>query len=650
MRFLLFNLLIFSINVSSAGNVETRTMNNGNLVLENIPSIPAAISNNLNRYQHVRSAGFVEWSADSQSILVRTRFGEVAQLHKVAMPMGARQQITFFDEPIGSVQRRPEGDELTFTMDAGGNEFAQIFLLDPENGGSVMLTDGESRNGSVTWDNAGTQIAYLSTARNGSTNDVWLMDTNEPESRKIAFEARDGTYWFPVDFNDNDDHLIIGNYVSIVNSSFYLLNLDTGEATDLRGDSDNPSVNSAIGFDRNDEGIFFLTDEGTEFTQLAYLRLDNPNDIRRITGNINWNVAGLRLSEDKTRGAFIVNAGGIDELYLLDPESFRYKKVTGLPIGLVGGLTFSPDGTRLALTLNTPRTPSDVFVLKLGKNPLDYEGLTRWTESEVGGLSTRSFIEPELISYKTFDGRQIPAFFYKPEGEGPHPVVVSIHGGPEGQARPAFNPTYQMWLQELGVALLIPNVRGSSGYGKTYVQLDNGFKREDSVKDIGALLDWIAGEASLDSDRVAVFGGSYGGYMVLAASVHYSDRLAAAVDIVGISNFVTFLQNTQDYRRDARRQEYGDERDPAMYEHLQRISPLNHVDKIKIPMLVVQGENDPRVPVTEATQLVNAMRANGQAVWYLNALNEGHGYRKKENRDVYQEVTAMFLAKYLGKK
>jgi len=650
MRFLLFNLLILSINVSSAADVETRTMNNGNLVLENIPSIPAAISNNLNRYQHVRSAGFVEWSADSQSILVRTRFGEVAQLHKVAMPMGARQQITFFDEPIGSVQRRPEGDELTFTMDAGGNEFAQIFLLDPENGGSVMLTDGESRNGSVTWDNAGTQIAYLSTARNGSTNDVWLMDTSEPESRKIAFEARDGTYWFPVDFNDNDDHLIIGNYVSIVNSSFYLLNLDTGEATDLRGDSDNPSVNSAIGFDRNDEGIFFLTDEGTEFTQLAYLRLDNPNDIRRITGNINWNVAGLRLSEDKTRGAFIVNAGGIDELYLFDPESFRYTKVTGLPIGLVGGLTFSPDGTRLALTLNTPRTPSDVFVLNLGKNPLDYEGLTRWTESEVGGLSTRSFVEPELISYKTFDGRQIPAFFYKPEGEGPHPVVVSIHGGPEGQARPAFNPTYQMWLQELGVALLIPNVRGSSGYGKTYVQLDNGFKREDSVKDIGALLDWIAGEASLDSDRVAVFGGSYGGYMVLAASVHYSGRLAAAVDIVGISNFVTFLQNTQDYRRDARRQEYGDERDPAMYEHLQKISPLNHVDKIKIPMLVVQGENDPRVPVTEATQLVNAMRANGQAVWYMNALNEGHGYRKKENRDVYQEVTAMFLAKYLGKK
>ncbi len=647
MRFLLTALLFLSTGPALAADIQTRTMNNGNLILEDIPPIPADISDNLNRYQNVRSAGFVEWTADGESILIRTRFGDVSQLHRVSMPMGARKQITFFDEPIGSVQRKPESDELTFTMDAGGNEFAQIFLLDPAEGESEMLTDGESRNGSVTWDSAGQQIAYLSTARNGKTNDVWMMDVSEPESKEVVFEARDGTYWFPVEFSESDDLLIIGNYVSIVNSSYYVLDLKSGETTDLRGGGENPSVNSAAGFDRKDEGIFFLTDEGTEFTQLAYQPLDNPGDIKRITSNINWNVTGFSLSEDKRRGAFIVNAGGIDELYLFDPDSSRYKKVAGLPIGLIGGLSFSPDSTRLALTLNTPQTPSDVFVLNLGKRALDSKGLTRWTESEVGGLDTSTFVEPELISYKSFDGLEIPAFFYKPPGEGPHPVVVSIHGGPEGQARPFFSATYQMWLRELGLAVLIPNVRGSSGYGKTYVQLDNGFKREDSVKDIGALLDWIATEDSLDKDRVAVFGGSYGGYMVLASSVHYSDRLAAAVDIVGISNFVTFLRNTQDYRRDARRQEYGDERDPAMYEHLQNISPLNHVDKIKIPMLVAQGENDPRVPVTEATQLVNAMRSNGQPVWYMNALNEGHGYRKKENRDVYQEVTAMFFRKYL---
>jgi dipeptidyl aminopeptidase/acylaminoacyl peptidase len=278
--------------------------------------------------------------------------------------------------------------------------------------------------------------------------------------------------------------------------------------------------------------------------------------------------------------------------------------------------------------------------------------LTRWTYSEVGGLDTSLFIEPELVAYPTFDSGQggpdaIPAWVYKPAGKGPWPVIISIHGGPESQARPAFASTYQLWLSKLGAAVIVPNVRGSSGYGKHFLSLDNGFKREDSVKDIGALLDWIATQPDLDEDRVAVFGGSYGGYMVLASGVHYSDRLKAAVDIVGISNFVTFLENTQDYRRDLRRAEYGDERDPDMRAHLEKISPLNSVDRITVPMMVVQGENDPRVPVTEAIQVVEALRANGQPVWYMNALNEGHGYRKKENRDIYQQATTMFFQKYL---
>jgi dipeptidyl aminopeptidase/acylaminoacyl peptidase len=284
--------------------------------------------------------------------------------------------------------------------------------------------------------------------------------------------------------------------------------------------------------------------------------------------------------------------------------------------------------------------------LELGPQPLDYGNLERWTFSEVGGLDTTSFPVPELVTFATFDEvdgqpRQIPAWVYKPAGEGPFPVVVSIHGGPEGQARPLFSSTYQMWLKSLGVAVVIPNVRGSNGYGKTYLGLDNGFRREDSVKDIGALLDWIDTQEDLDSDRVAVFGGSYGGYMVLASAVHFSDRLRAAVDIVGISSFVTFLENTQDYRRDLRRVEYGDERDPEMRAHLEKISPVNNVEKIRVPMFVVQGENDPRVPVTEAIQMVAALREQGNTVWYMNALNEGHGYRKKENRDIYQQATVL---------
>ena len=323
-----------------------------------------------------------------------------------------------------------------------------------------------------------------------------------------------------------------------------------------------------------------------------------------------------------------------------------------IPLGLAGGLTFSPNGRRLAMTLNTARSPSDTFVLDLGRGALDYGKLVRWTFSEVGGLDTRRFREPELIEYPSFDRldgqrRRIPAWLYKPAGDGPFPVVISIHGGPEGQARPGFSSTYQLWLQQLGVAVLVPNVRGSSGYGKTYVSLDNGYRREDSVKDIGALLDWVAERPDLDAARVAVFGGSYGGYMVLASAVHYSDRLKAAVDIVGISNFVTFLENTQDYRRDLRRVEYGDERDPQMRAFLESISPLNDVEKMTVPLFVVQGENDPRVPVTEAVQLVAALRERGRTVWYMNALNEGHGYRKKENRDIYQQASVLFLRQHL---
>jgi len=371
-----------------------------------------------------------------------------------------------------------------------------------------------------------------------------------------------------------------------------------------------------------------------------------------VTADITWDVTAATMSHDRKRMVFATNEDGMSHVYLLDVASREYRRVENIPTGLAFGLRFSPDDRRLAMTLNTPQTPSDTFVLDLKEGALEYGDLIRWTESEVGGLDTTAFRVPELVHYPTFDmdgdaQRQIPAWIYKPTGKGPHPVVISIHGGPEGQSRPSFSSTYQMWIEKLGVAVIQPNVRGSRGYGKTYVGLDNGFKREDSVRDIGALLDWIETQPDLDKDRVAVFGGSYGGYMVLASAVHYSDRLTAAVDIVGISNFVTFLENTQDYRRDLRRVEYGDERDPAMRVHLEKISPLNNVEQISVPMFIVQGENDPRVPVTESAQVVEALRDQGHTVWYMNALNEGHGYRKRENRDIYQQAAVLFLKQHL---
>ncbi len=652
MRILILIVSLLAFAAPAIADIERRVANNGNLVMEDVPEIPADIADSLNRYQNVRSASFQTWAADGESVFVNTRFGDVGQLHRVDMPGGARHQVTFYAEPIGGVFRQPQGSNLIFTRDAGGSEFSQIFLLDPAGGDAVMLTDGESRNGAVAWDREGRRIAYQSTRRNGASNDLWIMDPESPENTAVILESPDGSWWGPAEFSQSGTKLLVTNYVSITDSRVNLLDLDTGELTLLAGGADSPSVNLPLAFDDDNDGFWFLTDQAGEFSVLAWQSTEAGAAPEFVTADIPWNVEGGTISEDRRRAVFSVNEGGRSAVYLMDPRSRKYRRVDSIPTGLVGGLEFSPDGRKLALTINTARSPSDTYVLSLGRGALDYGKLERWTYSEVGGLDTTAFIEPELIEFPTFDevdgvARKIPAWLYKPRGPGPHPVVISIHGGPEGQARPAFSSTYQLWLEKLGVAVLIPNVRGSSGYGKTYVKLDNGFKREDSVMDIGALLDWIDAEPDLDQDRVAVFGGSYGGYMVLASAVHFSDRLKAAVDIVGISSFVTFLENTQDYRRDLRRVEYGDERDPEMRAHLEKISPLNNVEKIKVPMFVVQGENDPRVPVTEATQMVAALREQGETVWYMNALNEGHGYRKKENRDIYQQATVLFLETYL---
>ncbi len=633
-------------------DVERRVANNGNLVMEDVPEIPADIVDSLNRYQNVRSGTFREWTDDGEGIFITTRFADTEQLHRVDLPGGARRQLTFFAEPISGINRQPGGSTLLFTRDAGGSEFSQVFTLDPATGAAVMLTDGESRNGATEWDRQGRRFAYQSTARNGASNDIWLMDPSEPGAADVILESPDGTWWAPVEFSESGSRLLALNYVSVADSRVHLVDLDSGVNTLMAGGGDAPSVNYPVAFDDASDGFWLITNQGNEFEQLAWQSLEPGASPEIITEDIAWDVDEVQISHDRSRVVFVVNENGRSAVYLLDPRNREYRRVNNIPTGVVLNVEFSPDDTRIAMTINTASSPSDTYVLHLADEPLAHGRLVRWTDSEVGGLDTSAFRQPELIDFPTFDkvgdkSRRIPAWVYKPAGKGPFPVVVSIHGGPEGQARPYFSSTYQMWLARLGVAVVVPNVRGSAGYGKTYLGLDNGFQREDSVRDIGALLDWIRTQPDLDAERVAVFGGSYGGYMVLASAVHFSDRLRAAVDIVGISNFVTFLENTQDYRRDLRRVEYGDERDPEMRAHLEGISPLNNVDRIAVPMFVVQGENDPRVPVTEAIQMVEALREQGNAVWYMNALNEGHGYRKKENRDIYQQATVLFLEQHL---
>jgi dipeptidyl aminopeptidase/acylaminoacyl peptidase len=630
----------------------TRTLNNGQLILQDVPEIPASLVARLQQYQEVRSAQFVDWTEDGKGMLILTRFGELDQVHRVDFQGGARHQLTYFTEPMNEVLRQNKGSKIALTMDRGGSEFDQILLFDPHTATSQLVSDGSSRNARLVWDKPGKRLAYQSTRRNGRSNDIWVMDINRPETARPVLQTEDNQWWGPVDFTADGKSLLVQHMIGATDSRIHLMDLATGELRLLSGSAEFPSANRASILDRNETGYYFISNARGLAAELAWQSFEPGVPPEYITTSISWDVIEFALSEDGKRGAFTTNEDGISRLYLLNTRNRKYALVNNLPMGVISGLQFHPDNRRLAMTLSTAQTPSDVFVMQMGRSPLDAEALLRWTFSEVGGLDTDTFVEPELFRYPSFDlvneaPRQIPAFIYKPQGKGPFPVIISIHGGPESQHRPAFSSSFQSWVAELGAAVIAPNVRGSFGYGNDFLSLDDGVKREDAVKDIGALLDWIAVQPQLDASRVAVYGGSYGGYMVLAAAVHYSDRLRAAIDVVGISNFVSFLENTQDYRRDLRRQEYGDERDPTMRAFLQSISPLTHVEKIAVPMLVVQGQNDPRVPVTESEQIVAALRNRGQPVWYMNALNEGHGYDRKENRDAYQQAALLFLQRYL---
>ena len=628
------------------------TTNEGQLILRGVPEIPPTLVNRLNQYQNVRSALFMDWTRDGKGIYIRTRFDDISQLHRVHAAGGVRQQLTWFHEPVGQVLRRPKSNRLALTMDEGGRELDQIFLFDPDTATTTRLTDGSSRNRHICWSRDGRKLAFQSTRRNGRNNDLWIMNPDHPGSAELLLEAPDGSWFAPVDFSRNGKLLLVQQFLNVTDSRILVLNLEDGSLLTLAGDAGYPSANRALSFDHRGDGFYFITNDRNRAAELAWQPIDPEISRQYLTAQIPWDVTDFAISDNGKRGAMVTNEEGLSRLYLLDTRTGKFALVKNIPVGIISRLKFNRDNRHLAMSLSTAQTPNDAYVLDIGRSVRAVKNITRWTYSEVGGLDTNSFAEPELVRYPTFDlagnrQRTIPAFVYRPPGKGPHPVIIYVHGGPEGQYRPSFSSKFQMWVAELGTTVIAPNIRGSTGYDNEFLSLDDREKREDAVRDIGALLDWIAKQPDLDAERVAIYGSSYGGYVVLASAVLYGDRLRAGVDVVGISNFVTFLENTEDYRRELRRYEYGDERDPEMRAILEQISPLNNVDQIDMPLLVVQGRNDPRVPVGQSEQIVRALNKRGKPVWYIEALNEGHGYSRKENRSVYEQATVLFLQKFL---
>jgi dipeptidyl aminopeptidase/acylaminoacyl peptidase len=617
-----------------------------NLVVEGVPAFPAELRADAGRYMEFRAAGFNSWHPKRREMLITTRFADSMQLHLVKSPGAARRQLTFLPEPVGGGRFQPKtGACIVFSQDTGGGEFYQLYRYDVADGRITLLTDGKSRNTGARWSQNGKQLAFTSTKRTGKDNDVWLIDPLKPESAKLLHEVSGGG-WSIEDWSHDGETLLLGEYVSVNESHLYLLDIRSGATAAITPAGEKGVAYGNARFSGSGKTILATTDKNAEFQRLVEMDF-NGKILRVLTEKAKWDVDEFELSPDGNTIAYILNEDGVGVLHLMNAKSGKELKAPKLPLGIPSGLEWHENGRDLGFNFVSAKSPNDAYSVdvKTGK-------VERWTESETGGLDAQQFVEPELVKLKSFDGLQISAFVYRPDPKkfpGKRPVIVNIHGGPEGQSRPIFQARNNYFMNEMGVAVIFPNVRGSVGYGKTFVTLDNGFNREDSVKDIAAVLDFIKSDSALDGTRIAVTGGSYGGYMSLACMEHYADSLRCGIDVVGISNFLTFLKNTQDYRRDLRRVEYGDERDPKMAEFLEKISPTTNVKKITKPLFVVQGKNDPRVPVTEAEQMVKAIRDNGGTVWYLMAKDEGHGFAKKRNADYQFLATIQFYREFLLK-
>jgi len=640
---ILFFLLASAVFCQSALNTSS------SLILDSIPPIPSRIFNRMLQYQNTRSVSIQGWDAWGKGLFITTRFGETNQVHYVQKPSGMRRQITFFDEPVYYAYPCPDSSVhgFLFETDVGGSEYTRICFFDTDKSITSVLTDTVSKSSGVVWSHKGDLFAYTSTKRNARDFDIYVKNIRKP-GEELRLSEKQGS-WSPVCWSFDDKKLVISEYISANESKLYLLDPATKESSPLI-QSDVKALFTIARWSRDGKVVYYVSDEQSEFLRLRALTLSTGKS-EVLTASIPWNIMELEISPDGKTVAFTTNEHGFGSLYLYTIATKSLKKIPRVPAGRIYNLRFHPVEYKLAFVVSGAQTPGDAYLLDCKTS-----AITQWTFSETGGLNPAHFVVPTVFYYETFDSvdgkpRTIPALMYKPKtGSGPFPVLIKIHGGPESQYWPTFDPEVQYWIIEMGIAVIAPNVRGSAGYGKTYLTLDNGFNREGAVKDIGTLLSWITKQTELDTSRIAVMGGSYGGFMTLSCMTRYADKLACGIDLYGISNFITFLKSTNEYRRDLRRVEYGDERDSAMSSFLQKISPVYHSRNITKPLLIFQGANDPRVPQGESEQMVAAIRKNKGIVWYMLAKDEGHGIGKKQNRDVLDAAVVLFLERFLVRK
>lgn len=632
---------------------------NQNLRLQGIPPLPARIADEVARYTNFRGHRFVDWHPLRREMLVahRQAGGNTNQLFRIASPLADAEQLTDGADPVSSASYEPRaGRFIVFERSSGGNEAAQLFRLDPATREATRLTDPDERHDLQAWLHGSSTMVVASlpldkTAAGGTRAQVVtrirLIDPMQPQAARLVAEL-DGGGWYVGAVSRDDRRIAMTRYLSANESQTWMLDVASGQVAQLlpQPGTTEAATYFATAFAADDQGLLVVSDRFGEFRELLHVDLAS-RALKRITAHIPWDISGVTTTEDGGLIAAQANVDGRDELRWFDGRTLAELPARALPAGSIGSTQFHRHLPTLAVSIDGPQGPSQLYSVDALTGAVD-----QWTRAQTPpGIDPSRFGEQRIVRWPSFDGRTISGLLNLPPPRftGKRPVLIQIHGGPESQAKVGFMGRYNFLIDELGIAVIQPNVRGSSGYGKTFLALDNGRLREDSVKDIGALLDWIATQPGLDASRVMVSGGSYGGYMSLAVSTHYADRIAGAIDVVGISNFVSFLNNTESYRRDLRRVEYGDERDPAMRAFLERISPLTNADRITKPLLVVQGRNDPRVPYTEAEQIVARLRDKDVPVWYLRAENEGHGFARKENADFQFYTMVEFMRRTILK-
>lgn len=615
------------------------------LIVDGIPKIPASLLMPVTKYGNTYAYSLIGWDPIKPEVVVLQKSPRMWDIARIKVAGESPVAFTYAPSRCIDTFYQPQGKSLVFTVDyTSGAELNQLYYYNIATQKGRLITDGKSRNLYPMWSNSGEWLIYSSARRNGKDLDIYVVKPDDQESDRLVAQVN-GADWAAFDWSPDDRKVIISDAKSTNESYLWILDVSTGAKSLLTPSRRGEKIfnGSYAQFSKDSTGVYHITDRDSEFQRLAYVDIATGR-YTYLTSQIAWDVEEFVLSPDRSLLAFITNEGGISKLRILNTASGKELPVPKLPAGIINGLRWHISGSYLGFAISSTTSPGDIYSTDVKTGALE-----KWTRRSAARVQSAALSEPELIEWKSFDGRMIPGYLYRPAAKftGKRPVLIDIHGGFGFQYRPGFRDKENYFTSEMGIAMIYPNIRGSGGYGKTYMKLDNGYNREDSYKDIGTLLDWIKVQPDLDAEKVIVRGASLGGNVALAVATMYGDRIRGAISWAGASNIATCLETVDPWYKDGFREEYGDERDSTMHQYLERIAPVRNIKKAGAPLLIVHGSLDARVPVSESEQMIAAAKREGIQVWSLFVTDEGHGFGDPTTRSFFFLTEVVFVDRYL---